>query len=70
MSVEDTEVGGGNEMPAWVPRAIAMFFLGVAGFLFARWLLQELTGPLIILLVSLFLAFAIESAVNRLEAWG
>lgn len=57
-------------MPPWVPRAIAMFFLGVAAFLVARWLLQELTSLLMILLVSLFLAFAIEPAVNRLEARG
>lgn len=57
-------------MPAWVPRAIALFFAGVAAFLVARWLLHQLTGLLLILLVSLFLSFAIEPAVNWMAARG
>ena len=57
-------------MPTWVPRAIVMFFAGAAAFLVARWLLAELRSLLITLLVSLFLSFAIEPAVNWLTARG
>lgn len=59
-----------DAMPRWVPRAIGLFFVGVAGFYVARWLMAELAGLLITLLVSLFLSFAIEPAVNRLAARG
>jgi predicted PurR-regulated permease PerM len=57
-------------MPRWVPRAIVLFFVGVAAFFVARWLVTELSGLLLTLLVSLFLSFAIEPAVNRLAARG
>lgn len=57
-------------MPVWLPRAVAVFFAGAAAFLFARWLLAELKSLLVMLLVSLFLSFAIEPAVNWLSARG
>ncbi|HVL28596.1 MAG TPA: AI-2E family transporter [Acidimicrobiales bacterium] len=60
----------GADMPRWVPRAIVLFFAGVAGFLLAWWLVMELRALLIVLLVSLFLSFAIEPAVNWLAARG
>ena len=57
-------------MPAWVPRAILLFMLGVAGLFTARWLLAELQSFLIIVVVSLFLSFALEPAVNWLTRHG
>lgn len=57
-------------MPAWVPRAILLFLAGVAGLLVLRWMTAQLRGFLLILLVSLFLSFALEPAVDRLAARG
>jgi len=59
-----------DRMPRWVPRAIGLFFVGAALLSTSRWLLRELHDLLIILLVSLFLSFALEPAVNRLERMG
>jgi predicted PurR-regulated permease PerM len=61
---------GPTSMPSWLPRAIGLFFLGVAGLFVAWWLLQRLRTLLILLLVSLFLAIAIEPAVNALARRG
>lgn len=57
-------------MPAWVPRAMLLFFLGVAALFTLTWLIRELRELLLILLVSLFLAFALEPAVNYLARRG
>jgi predicted PurR-regulated permease PerM len=59
-----------TSLPSWLPRAIGLFFLGVAGLFVAWWLLQRLRTLLILLLVSLFLAIAIEPAVNALARRG
>ncbi len=59
-----------DAMPRWVPHAIALFFVGVVAFYVSRWLVAELHSLLITLLVSLFLSFAIEPAVNHLAAKG
>ena len=56
----------GRVMPPWVPRAIVLFFGGVVALYVARWLLVELRGLLVMILVSFFLSFAIEPAVNWL----
>ena len=57
-------------MPPWVPRAIALFLGGVVGILVVRWLIAELQTLIFILLVSLFLSFALEPAVNWLSGRG
>jgi len=57
-------------MPRWVPRAIALFFAVAVGLYITNWAVRELRGLLILILVSLFLSFAIEPAVNRLERMG
>ena len=57
-------------MPAWVPRAILLFLAGAAGLFTTRWLLSELRGFLMIIVVSLFLSFALEPAVNWLTHHG
>ena len=57
-------------MPPWLPRAIGLFLVGVAGLFVVWWLLLRLRTLLILLLVSLFLAIAIEPAVNSLARRG
>jgi predicted PurR-regulated permease PerM len=57
-------------MPPWLPRAIGLLLLGVAGLFVVWWLLLRLRTLLILLLVSLFLAIAIEPAVNALARRG
>lgn len=57
-------------MPSWVPRAIFLFFLSFAGLFVFYWLFQKLSSLLVMLLVSLFLSFALEPAVNWMERRG
>jgi len=59
-----------DRMPGWVRRALIWFFSGVIMLFVLRELIESLTGFLILLLVSLFLSFAMEPAVNRLEHMG
>lgn len=56
--------------PRWLPRSLLYAALTVAGLIAAFWILGKLQGLLTVLLVSLFLAFAIEPAVNWLAARG
>jgi predicted PurR-regulated permease PerM len=57
-------------MPSWVPRAIVMFFVGALALGIVRYLAVALRSLIVILLVSLFLSFAIEPAVNWMERKG
>jgi predicted PurR-regulated permease PerM len=57
-------------MPPWVPRAIALFWLGLAGLYAVYWIGTRLRTLLVILLVSLFVALAIEPAVDWLSKRG
>ncbi len=57
-------------LPGWLPRAYLLAAVTVAALVVTFWMLQELKGLLTILVVSLFLAFAIEPAVNWLAARG
>ena len=57
-------------MPRWVPRAIVLFWVGFIVTLVARELFHQISDFLILLVISLFLALAIEPAVNRLAARG
>jgi predicted PurR-regulated permease PerM len=57
-------------MPPWLPKAIGLFLLGVAGLFILQWLLLRLRTLLILLFVALFLAIAIEPAVNALARRG
>ena len=59
-----------DRMPRWVPRAIALFFLGIVALATSVWLIGKLRDLLIMLLVALFLSFALEPAVNWLQARG
>jgi predicted PurR-regulated permease PerM len=57
-------------MPRWVPRAIVLFWLAYLGLLLSRFTFARLRGLILLLLVSLFLSFAIEPGVNRLVRRG
>ncbi|MEV6341707.1 AI-2E family transporter [Nocardia vinacea] len=56
--------------PPWLLRALLLAAATVAGLVCGFWILQKLQGFLLVLLVSVFLAFAIEPAVNWLAARG
>ncbi|WP_312884413.1 AI-2E family transporter [Nocardia barduliensis] len=60
----------GRGMPPWLPRAFLLAAATITGLLAAFWVLERLQGLLTVLLVSLFLAFAIEPAVNWLARRG
>jgi predicted PurR-regulated permease PerM len=57
-------------MPPWIPRAIILFLGGVAGLLVIRWMVAELRSFLLIVVVSFFLSFALEPAVDWLSRHG
>jgi predicted PurR-regulated permease PerM len=57
-------------MPPWLPRAMVLFIALALGAWAGVWLVGRLRGLLVIILVSLFLSFAMEPAVNRLASIG
>lgn len=59
-----------DHMPSWVPRGIVLFWVGLLVTLMVRELFHQISDFLILLVISLFLALAIEPAVNRLAARG
>ena len=60
----------GRTMPAWVKRAIVWFWLGGLGAFYAVGVARALRTLLVVLLVSLFVAFALEPAVNAMNRRG
>lgn len=67
---EGTPNAADNRMPRWFPRAAVLFWLAALGALVLRWSFHRLSGFLILLLLSLFIALAMEPGVNKLEARG
>lgn len=61
---------GSARLPRWVPIAVVIFWAGYIGSLIFRWAFSRLAGLLLLLVVSLFLSFAIEPGVNRLSERG
>jgi predicted PurR-regulated permease PerM len=57
-------------MPRWLPRAIALFWLGFIVTLIGRWLFSRIHILLLLVVVSLFLSLAIEPGVNYLARRG
>jgi predicted PurR-regulated permease PerM len=57
-------------MPKWVPRAIALFWLGFLATFLVRNTVQKLSSLALLLLVATFITLALEPAVNRLSARG
>ncbi|MEQ9162912.1 MAG: hypothetical protein RLN74_09405, partial [Ilumatobacter fluminis] len=59
-----------SSVPGWVIRAIILFWLGFLAVAVAGHLWSQLQGLTLLLLISLFLALAIEPGVNRLARRG
>lgn len=57
-------------MPAWIPRAILLSVVAIGGMLVLRWTISQLQSFLLILVVSFFLSFALEPAVDWLSHHG
>ena len=57
----------GDGMPPWLPRAMMLALWLVTAFGLALWLFVQLQNLLLLLLISLFLALALEPAVNWLH---
>jgi predicted PurR-regulated permease PerM len=62
--------GARNPMPPWLRRAIVLLLLGAAALYIGFWLAGRLRSLIVMLLVSLFLAFAMEPAANYLARRG
>ena len=60
----------GRTMPAWAKRAIVWFWLTGLGAFYAIGMVRALRTLLVVLLVSLFVAFALEPAVNTMARRG
>ncbi|MEO2114007.1 MAG: AI-2E family transporter, partial [Acidimicrobiales bacterium] len=56
--------------PPWARRAIISLLVGIGALWYLRGVVSALRPLLMVLLVSLFLSFALEPAVNRLERRG
>ncbi len=69
MTIMD-QVPSGNKVPPWVIKAIVLFWVGSVTVYIGAGMVRALRSLLLLLLVSLFISFAIEPAVNRLEGWG
>jgi predicted PurR-regulated permease PerM len=74
MATDDPTLGeairGPDQMPGWVPRALVLFFAGVASLWLLLKLFEDLSGFLVTLLIAFFFSFALEPAVNWLEHRG
>ena len=60
----------GRIVPVWVKRAIVWFWLGGLATFYAVGVVRALRTLLVMLLVSLFIAFALEPAVNAMARRG
>jgi predicted PurR-regulated permease PerM len=66
-----TETPNSNSaMPRWVPRAVLLLWLGYLGTVLVQELWDRLFGFLLLLVISLFIALAIEPGTNRLARRG
>lgn len=66
----ETDVWSSRRMPPWIWKAVVIFWLGFLLTIFVRYAYDRLFSLLILVLVSLFLALAIEPGVNRLARRG
>ncbi|NBV82037.1 MAG: AI-2E family transporter [Actinobacteria bacterium] len=66
-----TETPGSDaSMPRWVPRAVLLLWLGYLGTVLVQELWDRLFGFLLLLVIALFIALAIEPGTNRLARRG
>jgi len=72
VSSEEAPVGPSpsQKVPPWLFRAILAGAAALGGLYVVGWLIRELRPLLVIVLVSFFLSFALEPAVNRMEQMG
>ena len=61
---------GFDEVPRWLRKAIALFFVWAIGLLIAYWMLIRLRPLLFMLIIAFFLSLAMEPAVNKLNKKG
>lgn len=61
---------GSRRLPPWFWRAAVAVMVAVALFQFSRYIFTQLSGLLLLLLVALFLSFAVEPAVDWLQDRG
>lgn len=61
---------GGQQLPRWFWRAIVALAFSVAIFVLVRNMLGRLEGLIRLVVISLFMSFALEPAVNRLAKRG
>lgn len=66
----DAVPGDDRRMPRWVPKAVVLFWTGALVALAMRHVFHRVSDFLVLLLLALFVALAVEPAVNRLEARG
>ncbi|MEY3680795.1 MAG: AI-2E family transporter [Ilumatobacteraceae bacterium] len=66
----DGDVWASRRMPPWIWKAVIVFWLGFLGTILIRYAYDKLFSLLILVLLSLFLALAIEPGVNRLSRRG
>ena len=59
-----------RKVPPWLFRAILTGAAALGGLYVLAWLIEELKMLIVIVLVSFFLSFALEPAVNRMERVG
>jgi predicted PurR-regulated permease PerM len=59
-----------SQVPPWLRRAIALFFMWVIGLVVAYWVVQKLRVVILMLAVALFLSLAMEPPVNLLVKRG
>ncbi len=59
-----------QQVPPWLRRAIALFFMWVVGLVVAYWVVQKLRVVILMLAVALFLSLAMEPPVNNLVKRG
>ena len=59
-----------QKVPPWLFRAILTGAAALGGLYVLGWLVEELKTLIVIVLVSFFLSFALEPAVNRMERMG
>lgn len=65
-----TTVPDDRRVPRWVIPAVAIFWAGFIGTIVTRFLWSKLSSLTLLLLISVFLALAIEPGVNRLARRG
>ena len=71
MSVDENidPLAQSRKVPVWLIKAIALFWLGWVITYMGTGALRSLRSFLVVVLISLFISFAIEPAVNKLEGY-